>query len=364
MAMPRAEGVLLFTGFPGFLGVRLLPRLLERVPEWRVACLVQPRFADAAREELEKLVGAQPGAAGRVELVGGDITAPDLALDPADARRLRDEVVAGFHLAAVYDLAVERELAHRVNVDGTKHVLAFLQDAPRFEALHHVSTAYVSGRARGRFAESDLDVGQGFKNHYEETKFLSEIAVVESGVPASIYRPGIVVGDSRTGETAKFDGPYFVLQAMERLPSPGLFLRVGDGRGASNLVPSDYVIEAVARLAAAAPRSTWHLTDPDPPTVHETARLMAGALGRRFLYVPVPLSLAKRLLSPKPVQRWLGLPVQALDYFDPPCRYVADATVAELARHDLRCPRFADYVDRLVAFYREKRGSVRRSAMV
>jgi thioester reductase-like protein len=364
--MPRAEGVLLLTGFPGFLGVRLLPLLLERIPEWRAACLVQQHFAAQAGEELERLEASRPGLRGRVELVGGDITLPDLGLDAGTARRLRAELVAAFHLAAVYDLAVGRELAHRVNVDGTRHLLGFLEQAPRLERLHHVSTAYVSGTARGRFGEQDLDTGQGFKNHYEETKFLSEVAVVESGLPTSIYRPGIVVGDSRTGETAKFDGPYFVMRAMERLPSPGLFLRIGDGRGASNLVPSDYVIEGIARLAATASgaRATWHLTDPAPPTVHETARLMASALGRRFLFVPVPLGLAKLLLAPGAIQRWLGLPVQALDYFDPPCRYDATATVAALEELGLRCPRFADYVGNLVAFYRERRDHVRRRAMV
>jgi len=361
-----SEGLVLVTGFPGFLGAKLLPRLLELVPGWRAACLVQPRFAETARTELARLGTSAPSLLDRVELVAGDLTAPGLGLEAGTATRLRGELVAAFHLAAVYDLAVGRELAHRVNVLGTRHLLALLGEAPRFERLHHVSTAYVSGLARGRFAEADLDVGQGFKNHYEETKFLSEVAVVESGLPASIYRPGVVVGDSRSGETAKFDGPYFVMQAMERLPSPGLFLRVGDGKGLANLVPSDYVIEAMARLAAAAagPRATWHLTDPEPPTVQQTAELIAGALGRRFAYVPVPLGLARLLLSPRIVQRWLGMPVQALDYFDPPCRYEAGVTVAELARQGLRCPRFADYVGTLVSFYREHRGEVRRTAMV
>jgi thioester reductase-like protein len=360
------EGLLLLTGFPGFLGARLLPRLAQLVPQWRAACLVQPRFAEAARKELERLTLSAPWLEGRVELLPGDLTTPGLGIETGAAARLRGELVAAFHLAAVYDLAVERELAHRVNVLGTRHLLELLAQAPRFERLHHVSTAYVSGLARGHFGEADLDVGQGFKNHYEETKFLSEVAVVESGLPASIYRPGVVVGDSTSGETAKFDGPYFVMRAMERLPSPGLFLRVGDGKGAANVVPSDYVIEGMARLAAAAPGpgATWHLTDPEPPTIQQTAELIAAALGRRFAYVPVPLGLARLLLSPRPVQGWLGMPVQALDYFDPPCRYDASRTVAELARQGLRCPRFADYVGNLVRFYREHREGVRRTAMV
>ena len=110
-------------------------------------------------------------------------------------------------------------MGRRINVEGTKNVLEFLEEAPHFERLHYVSTAYVSGTARGVFRETDLDVGQGFKNHYEETKFQAEVEVARSRVPCTIYRPGVVVGDSKTGETAKFDGPYFVLRAMDRLPA-------------------------------------------------------------------------------------------------------------------------------------------------
>src|SRR4029079_8908836 len=128
-------------------------------------------------------------------------------------------------------------------------VLRFLADCPRLERLHYVSTAYVSGRARRVFRESDLDVGQGFFNHYDETKFLAEVDVVKSALPRTIYRPGVVVGDSKTGETAKFDGPYFVMTAMDKLPSRGVFLRMGAGRSIVNVVPVDFIVEALARLS-------------------------------------------------------------------------------------------------------------------
>ena len=152
------------------------------------------------------------------------------------ARALSTSLREAWHLAAVYDLAVGRGVAQRVNVDGTRNLLEFMAAAPRFERLQYVSTAYVSGRTRGAFRETDLDVGQRFKNHYEETKFLAEVEVVRSKLPATIYRPGVVVGDSQTGETAKFDGPYAVLRMMEKLPSPGLFPRVGIGMTAVTFV--------------------------------------------------------------------------------------------------------------------------------
>jgi thioester reductase-like protein len=251
-------------------------------------------------------------------------------------------------------------------VEGTRNVLRFLAGARRFERLEYVSTAYVSGRAEGVFRESDLDVGQSFKNHYEETKFLAELEVVRSGIPAVVYRPGIVVGDSRTGETAKFDGPYVVMAVMERLPSPGVFVRVGSGRNRVNIVPVDFVVEALAQLSARR-RSlgkTYHLTDPAPLAASEIARLLARALGKRFGYVPVPLALLKLSLAPPPLQALLALPPQTLDYFDHPCDYDSSQAQKALASLEVRCPPLPEYVDRLVAFYRAQRGALRRAAMI
>ena len=357
--------MILFTGFPGFIGERLLPRLLELGPAAPFACLVQERFVETARQRIRAIEDRYRVARGQLSTVVGDITLDGLGLDAATARRLREELTGAWHLAAVYDLAVSAEVGHRVNVEGTRRVVEFLSEAPRLERLHYVSTAYVSGSATGVFRETDLDVGQSFKNHYEETKFRAEVEVARSGLPATIYRPGIVVGDSRTGETAKFDGPYFTLAAIEKVPSPGVFVRIGSGRNPVNIVPVDFVIEAMARLSILRESAgrTYHLTDPAPLSTFEISRLFARALGKRFLFVPVPKAAARALLSPAPVRRWLGMPIQALDYFDHPCTYDAARATADLAPLGVACPRFADYVDPLVAFYLAHRGQVRREAM-
>lgn len=360
------DAALLFTGFPGFIGVRLLPRLLQLRPGTRVVCLVQERFAELAQQQIREIETRHPATRGRIQTLAGDITEPGLGLEAAAARALRRELVGCYHLAAVYDLAVKREIAMKINVAGTQHVLDFLAEARHFEKLDYVSTAYVSGTATGTFRESDLTIGQSFKNFYEETKYLAEVAVVKSGIPATIYRPGIVVGDSKTGETAKFDGPYFVLAAMEKLPSPGAFLRIGDGSHPVNVVPVDFVIEALARLSASplSRAKTYHLTDPNPLSALEMAQLFAKILKKSFAFVPVPLVVAKTLLAPTPVQRLLGLPVQALDYFDNPCCYEATEATRDLAGFGIACPRFDAYAPRLVEFYRARRNQVRRGAMI
>jgi thioester reductase-like protein len=358
--------VALFTGFPGFIGARLLPRLLELDPALSLRCLVQEKFARAAEGSIADLEAQHPHVRGRIASVAGDITLPQLGLAPAAAKELQRELSSAYHLAAVYDLAVARPLGMKVNVEGTRNVVEFLAGARRLERFHYVSTAYVSGTAVGVFRESDLDVGQKFKNFYEETKFLAEVEVARSSLPATVYRPGIVVGDSRTGETAKFDGPYFVLTAMERVPSPGVFVRIGSGRHPVSLVPVDFVIEALARLSAsqASRGRTYHLTDPHAVSALEIAELLARSLGKSFVYAPLPMALAKLAFAPGPLQRFFGMPVQTLDYFDHPCRYDASEATRELAALGVECPRFPDYAQRLVAFYREKRGQVRREAMV
>lgn len=355
-----------FTGFPGFIGARLIPRLLELQKDTTFHCLVQEKFLPAAHESVAALAASHPRTTGRIRLVTGDITAPGLGVPASEAKALAKGLTGAFHLAAVYDLAVARDTALRINVEGTRNVLEFLGSAGKLARLDYISTAYVSGTAVGVYRETDLDVGQKFKNHYEETKFLAEVAVVESGLPAAIYRPGIVVGNSRTGETAKFDGPYFALNAMRNLPSPGVFIKVGSGEARVNLVPVDFVLEAIARLSTwgGAVGKTYHLTDPSPSTAFEIEEMFSKAIGKSFVYVPVPLPIAKLLFAPKQVQRLFGMPSQTLDYFDHPCMYDASNATRDLKRFGVACPPFTDYVQTLVSFYLKKVGQITRGAMI
>ena len=356
----------LFTGFPGFIGARLIPRLLELAPDTTFHALVQEKFLSAADASVAALAEEHPGTKGRIRLVVGDITSPGLGLAASKAKELQRSLAGCFHLAAVYDLAVARDVGMRINVEGTKNVLEFLGDAPSFQRLDYVSTAYVSGTAVGTYRETDLDVGQKFKNFYEETKFLAEVAVKESGLPTAIYRPGIVVGSSKTGETAKFDGPYYSLNAMGVLPSPGAFIKVGTGEARVNLVPVDFVLEAIARLSTweGAIGKTYHLTDPRPSTAFEIEEMFAKALGKSFVYVPVPHLVAKLLFTPALIQKSFGMPVQSLDYFDHPVSYDSTRATADLARFGVACPPFTDYVQKLVAFWRTKKDTIKRGAMI
>ncbi|MCL7959660.1 MAG: SDR family oxidoreductase [marine benthic group bacterium] len=346
------------TGFPGFLGAELLPRVLGRSEGTSALCLVQSRFADLARRRLVELELAEPRLRGRVAFVEGDITRADLGLG-ASRRRHASDVTEIHHLAAIYDLGVRREVGMRVNLYGTRHVLDFGESCPKLRRFHYVSTCYVSGRYAGIFGEDVLERGQSFNNYYEETKFLAEVEVrarMQGGMPATIYRPSIVVGDSRTGETQKYDGPYALIRWMLRQRSRAV-VPVFDGADESriNLVPRDFVIDSIGHLSSL-PHSagrTYQLADPDPPTVGEALERIAVATDRQLIRVRVPKSVARRLVARIPgLARLTGIQPEAFDYFDHPTHYSVQHATTDLQGSGIWAPPFRDYVDRLVAFVR------------
>ncbi len=351
---------LLFTGFPGFLGKELLPRVLARRADAQALCVVQEKFAAAAREAAEALERADPTLAGRIRLVRGDITQPDLGLEPG---ALPWDVVEIHHLAAIYDLGVRREVALKVNVEGTHNVLHVAQRCDRLERLHYMSTCYVSGRHPGVFREAELERGQAFNNFYEETKHLAEREVrsrMERGLPATIYRPAITVGDSTTGVTQKYDGPYFAIQWLLRQRGRVAIMPVvGDLTAEVNVVPRDFVIRAVAHLGGlpASRGKTYQLADPAPLTAREMLAVLGRALGKRVVLVPLGVRFAKFAIEQVPgVYRLLRIPSSLIDYFVLPTRYDTSNAAADLAGSGIACPPFASYAAQLAAFVREHPG--------
>ncbi len=355
----------LVTGFPGFLASALLPGVLRRTGEEAV-CLVQGKYLGVAAERVEQLSAADSSLGGRIRLMEGDITQSDLGL----GRHRPVDVSEIWHLAAVYDLAVPREPALRVNVDGTRHVLHAAREYPGLRRLHYFSTCYVSGRYAGPFGEDDLEVGAPFNNHYEETKHLAEAEVrreMAAGLPATIYRPAIVVGDSRTGETQKYDGPYFILQWMLRQRRVAIVPLAGDPTATRvNVVPRDFVVDAVNHLSGhpGSEGRTYQLADPHPLTVGEMAQALADAAGRRLILVPVPRTLAKEAIRHVPgAHSVLRIPAEAVDYFALPTHYLSENTQRDLAGSGIRVPPFPDYVDRLVTFM-QRHHEIGAAAMV
>ena len=341
------------TGFPGFIGRRLAARLLEEDADLRVVALVEPRMAEPARAAAAE-IGPE-----RIEILEGDIAQRRLGLAAAEWDRLTAEVTSAFHLAAIYNLAVPLELAQRVNVDGTGNVLELCAACERLERLNYVSTAYVAGVRRGVVYEHELALGQAFKNHYESTKFQAEVWVRDAmgDVPTTIYRPAIVVGESSTGETQKFDGPYYMLRVISFCESRGMPIpQFGRAGAPFNVVPVDFVVDALVAGSRSedAVGETLHLVDPEPVTASELLTTLAHEYSGGEPAYRLPPWLVETSLRFEVVRNlFAGAPRESIRYLNHPVRFDTRRAGDLLAAQGLRCPRFDEYAGAMVSFFRE-----------
>ncbi|MEA2347002.1 MAG: hypothetical protein QOG62_789 [Thermoleophilaceae bacterium] len=348
-----ASDLILVTGFPGFIGKRLVASLVEARPKARIACLVLPELENAARA----------AAAGidkkRVDVITGDIATRGLALSKKDRERLVEEMTQVYHLAAIYDLAVPIEVAQRVNVDGTGNVLELCAAAKKLERLDYVSTAYVAGKRTGVIYEHELSLGQEHKNHYEATKFQAEVWVRQEArkIPTATYRPAIVVGDSKTGETQKFDGPYYLLRTIAKaLDTHAPIMQFGSSGANFNAVPVDFIVDSLVAGGQdkKAIGGTFHLTDPEPVTAVQLLGLLAREYAGKEPGVKVPPKVVETLLRSRRMRDYYsGAPRESIRYLNHPQTFDTRQAGDMLGRNGVTCPRFADYVGAMVGFFRE-----------
>lgn len=346
------------TGATGFIGRHLMERLLARGGDVHV--LVR----EGSEGRLEALVRAW-GRPDRVHPLVGDLSRPRLGLGRAGIDRLRGQVDHLFHLAAVYDMTADEQRNRRANVDGTRHAVQ-LGNALGVGCFHQVSSVAVAGMYRGAFREDMFDVGQPLEHPYHATKFASErIAREETATPWRVYRPAVVVGDSRTGEMDKIDGPYLffgLLRAGSRLPS--WLPLVGPELGDTNVVPVDFVADAIDVLAHrdGLDGRAFHLCNPEPqPSVEVlnafarvagAPRIVASVGGRPAAWAATrgTQALARVPVAGAPVRALLasaGIPAEVLAYLGFTARFDTTATQEALAGSGVRVPPLDSYAQRL-----------------
>jgi NAD(P)-dependent dehydrogenase (short-subunit alcohol dehydrogenase family) len=235
------------TGATGFIGKFLVGELLQKA-DAKVYVLVRA----GSEEKFEALQERFEDAGERLVAVAGDVTEPGLIAE-ADYKKLKGHIAHVFHLAAVYDMDMSDAQADRINIEGTRHVVAFANGLGGKVRLHHVSSVAVAGSSYdGRFTEEMFDEGQRVDHPYYRSKFQSEkIVREEAEVPFSIYRPGVVVGSSETGEMDKIDGPYYFFKTIQKLSYaiPKWLPLLGIEGGKVPIVPVDYVAKAIVTIA-------------------------------------------------------------------------------------------------------------------
>jgi thioester reductase-like protein len=346
------EETIFLTGFPGFIAGRLLRRLARDGS--RFLLLVQPAFAERARTEIENIARDSGRSAADFVVLSGDITAPNLGLSATDLEIARAESTVVFHLAAVYDLAVARELALRVNVAGTRNVNEFVRALPQLRHYHYVSTCYVAGKRTDRILENELRHEAGFRNYYEETKYLAELSVeaLKSELPVTIHRPAVVCGDSRTGETAKYDGVYYLIHYLRKWPAVLSAFNIGNSEVALNLVPVDFVVEAMSVLAREpkAIGKTLQLADPQPLSTRELFNSISRCIAGRESRLTLPASLVHTSLMLPLAPKVTALPHSAVPYFFLKQTYDTTQATELLRQHNVSCPRFESYVKTVVDY--------------
>lgn len=340
-----------FTGFPGFIASQLIYKHAQKGKLITAIILSSERVkAEKEAERIEKETNCRA-----IKLIEGDITKQGLALTENDKDYLKNKEIIFWHLAAIYDLAVPRDIAWKVNVEGTRFVNRFVAELSNLKRYIYFSTAYVAGNRQGTIYERDLKRPQAFKNFYEETKFEAELLVDElkKTLPVTIIRPGIVRGHSITGETIKFDGPYFFLNLIDRVKYLPYIPFVGYSKSYINVVPIDYILNASIYLSTLneAAGQTVHLTDPHPHPVEEVYRRMVYLMTGKNPKGRLPHRLAKTSLSLAPVRKFLRVEIETLDYLTWSADFDTQNANRLLKESNICCADFLETMPKMVEFY-------------
>jgi thioester reductase-like protein/short-subunit dehydrogenase involved in D-alanine esterification of teichoic acids len=349
------------TGATGFIGRHLVERLLERDGDIHV--LVREGSMDRLNELIERWGG---DAQSRVKPVLGDLSEPLLGVDEATRDQLRGNVDHFFHLAALYDMGASDERNEQLNVGGTQNALDLANDI-RPARFHHASSIAVAGTYDGHFTEDMFDEGQELPHEYHRTKFEAEKLVRNHlGVPYRIYRPAIVVGNSKTGEMDKIDGPYYFFKGVQKIryALPQWFPLVSIEWGKTNIVPVDYVAAAMDHIAHedGLDGQAFHLVNPKPQKSGEVLNLFANSAHAPHAVMRIDKKLTD--MMPKGVVRYamqipalqgirnnfladLGIPADVMDHIGLVPQFDARDTKRALAGSGIEIPPLESYADKL-----------------
>jgi NAD(P)-dependent dehydrogenase (short-subunit alcohol dehydrogenase family) len=345
------------TGATGFIGKRLVKKILARK-----GTTVHFLMRNPAPEKVQALLQYWGVDESRAIAVQGDIAEPNLGIKAAERKKFDGKIKNFYHLAAIYDLKADAQTQMSVNVEGTRHVVQFA-NAIKAACFHHVSSIAAAGMYEGVFREDMFDEAEGLDHPYFATKHDSEKIVRKEFKGAiRIYRPGLVVGDSKTGEMDKVDGPYYFFKLIQKLREalPSWMPMVGIEGGRINIVPIDYVVDAMDHISHAKglDGKCFHLVDPEPMRVGDVLNTFAEAAHAPLMSIRinaalfgfVPKSIKKGMMALTPVRRVrnaimkdLGLPDDMMQFVNYPTRFDQRETEAALKGSNVRCPRLKDY---------------------
>ena len=356
------------TGATGFIGKRLVKKLLARK-----GSVVYFLMREASKDKLSELLEFWGATKARAIPVFGDLRQAKLGVSKDDTKKLSKNIDHFFHLAAIYDMSADADDQAAVNVDGTRNTVEFA-NAIQAGCLHHVSSIAAAGMYEGIFREDMFDEAEGLDHPYFATKHDAEkIVRTETRGAFRVYRPGMVVGDSVTGEMDKIDGPYYFFKLIQRIRQllPPWMPTIGIEGGRINIVPVDFVVNAMDHIAHQPnlDGQCFHLTDPDPMRVGEVLNVFCRAAHAPTMSIRInaallgfiPKSVKKGIMALSPVRRVrdalmkdLGLPSDLMGFINYPTRFDSRETQRALKGSGIACPPLESYAAPIWDYWERK----------
>ena len=356
------------TGATGFIGKRLVKKLLARK-----GSVVYFLMREASSDKLPDLLEYWGATKSRAIPVFGDLCEPKLGVNKDDTKKLAKNIEHFFHLAAIYDMSADADEQAEVNVAGTRNTVDFA-NAIGAGCLHHVSSIAAAGMYEGIFREDMFDEAEGLDHPYYAAKHASEkIVRSETRGAFRVYRPGLVVGDSKTGEMDKIDGPYYFFKLIQRIREllPPWMPTIGIEGGRINIVPVDFVVDAMDHIAHQ-PKldgQCFHLTDPEPMRVGEVLNVFCRAAHAPTMSIRInaallgfiPKSVKKGIMALAPVRRVrdalmkdLGLPSDVMGFINYPTRFDSRESQRALKGSGIACPPLESYAAPIWDYWERK----------
>ncbi len=352
------------TGGTGFIGRFLVEKLLNRGET--IYLLVQEKSLDRYDALLERLGATKD----EVVAVVGSLTEPNLGISDSNMSTLKNNVTQFYHLAAIYDLYAAAEIQEAVNVQGTRNAVD-AATAMNAGCFHQVSSIAAAGLYKGTFREDMFDEAEKLDNPYLKTKHESEKVVREEcKIPWRVYRPGMVIGHTESGEIDKIDGPYYFFKMLQKIRGvlPQWMPTIGIEGGRLNIVPVDFIVDALDHIShtEGEDQKCFHLTDPDPYKVGEVLNIFAKAGhaptmtmrvdSRMFGFIPPMIRNGLKNLPPikritGAVLNDFGIPQSALEFLNYPTRFDSRETERVLKGTGIEVPRLSDYAPAIWDFW-------------
>ncbi len=339
---------ILVVGAPHYAAIRLVWVVLAAEPSTSVTLLVRPDELERAETILQK----QMAFRSRISVIRGDSTRPGLGLGSTDLFQLRERITDVYHFDALYHVGHAKARVEEVNIGGTRNLLDFARSLRNLNRFNFYSTAFVSGDRSGVVLEDELERGQHFRNTFERTRFTAELEVrrASMNMPVTVYRPSLVVGDSRTGEFGPLDGPHYLIGMLANSPDRLPPLRPEAVTFPVHLVPVDYVARAMHAISmkTSSEGQTYHLVDPNPVSNRHAFRLISQLAGKPRAERSTGHWIARVASKVPGVDRLGSGTREFLHELENQVLFNSMHTAAALEGTGITCPAFPDYAERLV----------------